>query len=93
MDKLFFIFGDAVVRDFCWVLLHMPLYLLVTKYSPENIESTMFALMASTISFGSMLAGIFGSALLRIYDVIFNFFSLVVMDKVLPQTHMESRFW
>lgn len=68
-DKITFIFGDAMIRDICSVLLWLPIVLLISKFSPEDVESSVFALAASTGNFGGQMASVFGSSLLKTFGV------------------------
>jgi hypothetical protein len=53
--------GDGVLDQVVGELNTMPLLVLACKMCPKNIEGTMYALLMSTINFGSMIAGQIGA--------------------------------
>jgi len=55
-DKLFCM-GDGILDVVIGELNSMPLLILACRMCPKNIEGTMYAILMSTLNFGSMMSG------------------------------------
>ncbi|CAK76688.1 unnamed protein product (macronuclear) [Paramecium tetraurelia] len=62
-DKIFCI-GDQVMLQFVGELNIMPVLVLACRMCPKHIEATMYAMLMSTINFGSMLGSWLGALFL-----------------------------
>jgi len=60
-DKAFYMFGDAVLESIVGMMAYMPSVVLIAKMCPKNLETTMFAILASFANLGGSLSGSFGT--------------------------------
>lgn len=60
-DKAFYMFGDAVFESIVGMMAYMPSVVLIAKMCPKNLETTMFAILASFANLGGSLSGSFGA--------------------------------
>lgn len=60
-DKAFYMFGDAVLESIVGMMAYMPSVVLIAKICPINLETTMFAILASFANLGGSLSGSFGT--------------------------------
>jgi len=49
--------GDGILDVVIGELNSMPLLILACRMCPKNIEGTMYAILMSTLNFGSMMSG------------------------------------
>ncbi|CAD8092194.1 unnamed protein product [Paramecium sonneborni] len=73
-DK-FFCLGDSVMLQLVGELNLMPILVLACRMCPKNIEATMYAMLMSTINFGSTLGSQWGALFLIILGVNQNDYS------------------
>lgn len=62
-DKIF-CFGDGVLNYVISELNSMPVLVLACKMCPKNIEGTMYAILMSTLNFGSAISEQLGALLI-----------------------------
>lgn len=60
-DKAFYMFGDAVLESIVGMMAYMPSVVLIAKMCPKNLETTMFAILASFANLGGSLSDSFGT--------------------------------
>lgn len=53
-DKAFYMFGDAVLESIVGMMAYMPSVVLIAKMCPKNLETTMFAILASFANLGGL---------------------------------------
>ena len=59
-DKAFYMFGDAVLESIVGMMAYMPSVVLIAKMCPKNLETTMFAILASFNNLGGSLSSALG---------------------------------
>ncbi|KAJ1483458.1 folate-biopterin transporter [Baffinella frigidus] len=59
-DKAFYMFGDAVIGNFVWMMASMPMLVLTSKLVPKGLEATTYALLAGFQNFGSVASSQIG---------------------------------
>jgi len=72
-DK-FFSIGDSLIIQTFAEINTIPLLVLACRLCPKNIEGTMYALLMSTLNFGSMLSYQFGGLLMHLLGITENNF-------------------
>ncbi|EGR27579.1 hypothetical protein IMG5_193790 [Ichthyophthirius multifiliis] len=84
-DKIFCL-GDSIIIQIIGEINILPILILACRLCPKNIEGTMYAMLMSTINFGSLIAGQLGGLFtyyLRITETNFdNLWILVVIANV-----------
>ncbi len=59
-DKAFYLIGDTILEPMVGMMAAMPSVVLMSKMCPENMEATMFAILASFNNLGSSLSSALG---------------------------------
>jgi hypothetical protein len=59
-DKAFYLVGDTVLEPMVGMMAAMPSVVLMSKMCPENMEATMFAILASFNNLGGSLSSALG---------------------------------
>jgi len=59
-DKAFYLIGDTVLEPMVGMMASMPSMVLMSKMCPENMEATMFAILASFNNLGYSLSSALG---------------------------------
>jgi len=59
-DKTFYLVGDTILEPIVGMMAAMPSVVLISKMCPENMEATMFAILASFSNLGGSLSSALG---------------------------------
>jgi folate/biopterin transporter len=59
-DKAFYLVGDTILEPIVGMMASMPSVVLMSKMCPENMEATMFAILASFSNLGGSLSSALG---------------------------------
>merc|ERR1712159_51780 len=59
-DKAFYLIGDTILEPMVGMMAAMPSVVLMSKMCPENMEASMFAILASFNNLGSSLSSALG---------------------------------
>eukprot|EP00494_Astrolonche_serrata_P027374 UN27637 len=65
-DIIMYFVGDNVSYNLAIGLMGVPTTILLTRICPEHLETTMFSISSSVANFGMMIAGVWGSMLIKI---------------------------
>lgn len=72
VDQVFFVVGAQAIEKIIDMLDFMPCNILIGKLCPDNLEATIFAVLAGSQNFGTQLAKIFGSIFVDALGVTFR---------------------
>eukprot|EP01012_Entosiphon_sulcatum_P065674 TRINITY_DN9465_c0_g1_i1.p1 TRINITY_DN9465_c0_g1~~TRINITY_DN9465_c0_g1_i1.p1 ORF type:complete len:549 (-),score=71.44 TRINITY_DN9465_c0_g1_i1:147-1793(-) len=68
-DKWFYMLGDAIIWNVCYMLDFMPAVVLTSKVCPKGMESTVYAVLAGFQNFGSAVSRTIGLHLLELLNI------------------------
>jgi len=64
-DKIFYIFGEAILENAVLTLFWIPSSAIISKSCPPNMESTTFAFLAGISNFGGMISSMLGAVIFK----------------------------